>query len=965
MLLALKSKTFKMYKSIKSLQCRSAQRAICLFLLCFSSHLLLGQSTIQRLLQKAGGQIDPNTVQQAINQINNANLDNRGQQQSVPQQQGSPQALVKTNKGILRVTPVRFSVDTSATAGFIYLSNRGYDPVVWHIAERLPTWINMERTEGYISPGEVDSIAFAVEGNTGKRGRYALIVFQNDGIRQEQSVSVRQEGAISQSRYFGYDFFLDAHRNVSTGYSNRYSEDYKLQAGDICLISMWGESVAQYQLEVQNNGSLFIPNHGQVQVQGYSIKQLKKRLTQVLARSFSTLSPSSGQPTSFIDVTVQQGTGVLAYVIGQVHRMGTMELGAASYALHALIEAGGPKEEGTLREVKIIREAKNVVATIDFYDYFLNGVLPKDIQLQSGDAVFVGNRLSTVQLLGDAVRTPAIFELKEGETLADLIRFAGGITAEADLSQVMIQRLSPDTGVRYTAIQYALGTKEDGKVKINPILLADGDIVTVYTHQGRNDAQTVSVRGAVFRGGKYVLKEGMTVKQLIEVAQGLTPEAVAYNATLYRSHNLIDKATYTLDLTKESDLNLKLNERDTLRIFSLREIRGNGMVSIGGSVKTSGSFPWGKGMKVSDLLLIGGIENDTNFLKNIYLVRADIFRKKEHALGYRIVPVNLQGIIDGNTTANLLLERNDSLHIYERSVTDKVKRVAIWGSVKLPGDYDMADNMSVKDLILQANGFTENADMSEVIIYRADPYSVTPDKLVETHRQQITPDMLNVFENDNPFPLLHRDIVVVRAVSNFEYQRVVEITGAVQKTGVYALPHVKSSLKEMLDLAGGTTEEAFIEGITVMRDSVRVSANLSRNAKARLEKMVVRSGDKIHVPKYPGIVYIEGAVNSPGIIQYREDWSLKKYIEAGGGYSLKIPARKYKTVVFYPSGAAKKGKRCMGAKKMREGSRILVQAIPLKTLAERATLLNTVSGAIQGILTLGISTISLIVALQK
>ncbi|MCK4979009.1 MAG: SLBB domain-containing protein, partial [Candidatus Delongbacteria bacterium] len=694
---------------------------------------------------------------------------------------------------------------------------------------------------------------------------------------------------------------------------------------------MWGDVELRKILRISKEGTIYVNNVGLVTVNGLTLSQLERKLRKLLAKAYITLAPSSGEPSTYLDVSLGKLKPITVFLVGEVFKKGALKLDSYSTVFTALYYAGGPTAKGSLRNIQVVRNGK-VVATMDIYDYLLTGRKVDDIILKNNDNILVPPRYGSVKLAGE-VNKKSIYELKEKETLADLIKFSGGIKVTSSLNRVHIERIIPFElrvkGLLHSkeVKEFQLGSVVKGKVKINPVKIENGDIVTIFPITDIL-INNIFVEGAVFQAGKYALTPGMTVGDLIKKTGGTLPEAYLQKAELVRINPDLTTKFIDIDLTDEKSINLKLESSDKLRIYSTWEIKSRKHVQISGHIKRPNKYTLDENTKVSDLIFKSGSLQDPDFLNKTYLERSDLIRFNDDGITTKIIPINLRKLLAGDETEDILLKDKDHLKIYNINVIKYPTEVSISGLVRNPGKYDLQTNMYVEDLILQAGGFKKGAFFYEAEVFRVDPYNIKPEALSSAHKIKIDQNFFKTgITRKDRFKLQDRDKVVVRQYPDFQYQRTIELRGEVKFPGMYSLAKENETLAQVIKRAGGLKNEAFTDGITFIRDSIKILSNFDQVTNGSSGgRVVLRHGDIISIPKHPGVVMVEGFVFSPGFVKYQKGWDLEDYVEAAGGIKVVDNYEEGETVVFYPGGAAEVD-GWFFSPTVKEGSRIVVKKV--------------------------------------
>jgi protein involved in polysaccharide export with SLBB domain len=770
-----------------------------------------------------------------------------------------------------------------------------------------------------------------------------------------------------ETTYFGYDIFNSRYK-VDINDIGPSSNEYIIAAGDELTLNTWGQVERTDQLTVAANGTLFIRDVGQIKVAGEKLSDVKIKLISMMSRSCSSLKSTKADPAStFLDISLQKISSFPVYVVGSVKKPGMVRVNSLSTVFSALFASGGVKEEGSLRNIEVLRDGK-IIALVDLYEYLCDGSLKSDIRLSAKDVIRVPYRKSSVQIKGELNR-PMIYELKAKENLSHLVSYAGGLKSTTDASIVVIDRLSPNAKYKRlrTTLKEKLGTNKDGRIIVNPIRIFDTDTVQIYALKGKT-LDYATVEGAVYRNGVYAVTPEMTVSTLIEEAGGLKEEAYKDKAELVRSFADGRRTYFSLNLKDSLSLQTKVTSRDSLKIYSIIDLNELHYVESDGHLPAAGKFLYAKDMTVRDLILKSGGLEDEFYKKNTYLERADILRYNDDKVSTRVIPVRLKEILEGDEKANIKLEAGDKLLVYDITMTYTPKLVSVEGAVNKPGELELQTNMTVKDIIVQAGGFLHSADVSSVEVFRVDPFKIRSKALSTAMKIELKNGLLSSFDTRADFKLEDRDIVVVRQYPKYQYHRKVELLGEVKFPGTYTLLKEKETLKELIKRAGGLTDEAYFAATNFTRNSLQLVDTLQSDeiveeikyVKKRLvadfdeilrskHNIELKKDDIIDIPKHSGIVTIEGEVYSPSIVQYRKGWSANDYIEAAGGYTFN--AKKGKTIIYYPGGTAKT-KRCFtGFPRVKEGCVIKVPTKETKTANYWLDLTAKISGVIASMVT--------------
>ena len=517
---------------------------------------------------------------------------------------------------------------------------------------------------------------------------------------------------------FGMEFFKSKPDSSASNSSPQLNiatpSTYQLGPGDEISISLWGGAENEYNAIINTNGSIKLDRIPPIYLSGYTIYSAKKRIGNALSKIYSGINSSSeSYQKVYFDIALMNTRSIVLNIVGNVKTPGTYTLSSMTSPLNALYAAGGPNENGSFRNIEILRNGKTF-KKIDLYDYFAKGVYPT-LSLRDQDVIMVPSYSKRVFINGE-FKQDGIFELKEKETLEDLMVFSGGFSSFAYKDKLYVESIS---GVYKKIETY---NKENFKKSI----LKDGDIVSAKSVSDKY-INKVSIEGAVYLPGQYSLENNSSLSKLLVNSQGLKDDALLTSAILYRFFEGDENKVVSVDLKKvisgEKDVDLMANDR--IKIFSKKSLREESFVEIQGEVNDPNKFDFIKGMTLIDLILLSdGIKKDGDSYS------IDVFRKSYDKSGenpYKVYFVNLNNeslsseLDYKKSEYDFLLERNDLVVVRQKEGITKSAFVTINGLVKTPGVYAILNNKySLFDLLNDSGGILKDGALNGVKIKRVN-----------------------------------------------------------------------------------------------------------------------------------------------------------------------------------------------------------------------------------------------------
>ena len=722
-----------------------------------------------------------------------------------------------------------------------------------------------------------------------------------DSEEEEKEEEEEEDGGdnkLAGARFFGYDIFNNNPYLDKEYLLGNIDEGYLIAPGDELRIITYGDNSFEQNVKVDRNGNINIRGYGLFFASGNSFKTLKSRLKIFLGKYLSGLA--SDPQKTFMDVSLTQLRPVKVVVLGQVNAPGPHILNTSGSALSALYAAGGVKTSGTLREIKIYRNNKHY-KTIDLYDYITKGQLREDVRLTNNDIVFVDTRKNRFLLQGE-VYNNAIYELKENEGLNELLKYSGGLPVTAQTTKVNISRITPaDKRSKDIIADRELITFNYQKAKVSgkKITLSDGDKITFFPILDM-ELNQVTISGHVVEPGMYSLGTYNNLKSLImDAAKGVLPDVYLEKVDVTSISNGITVSnSYNLSEVLNSTKTVLLNDMDQIQVYSNERVEGSKSVSISGYGVDNFTTTWKENLSLYDLIFSTSQINNPDFLANLLKSRIDIKRYNNETGGFNTLSFEFSNQEELRST---VLYPRDKVILFSTSTTENIdKTVGMFGYVKNPNLYDLEENMYVEDLLLLAGGFVLSSDQEELIVNRPE-LDVSSERVVRKFNVIIDKDYLLGLKNkpDNGFLLKDRDIVVVKQILGFEETVRISVSGEVNFPQTVVAEFKNSSLRDIIDYAGGLTLYANLEASSLIRDGKVITLNF-RDLNA---EEIFENGDVINIASNKGIVSTTGAVTNQSNFIWEKGLKAKKYIKNSGGKLFKKGGKSY---VVLPNGKTKK-----------------------------------------------------------
>ena len=656
--------------------------------------------------------------------------------------------------------------------------------------------------------------------------------------------SAENETKTTRLEPFGYDLFAGSPTTFAPVTAIPVPAEYSIGPGDEVRLQLWGKQNQQLSLTVSRDGTISLPDIGPEPVVGLTFAELKERIATLIDEHFIGVKAS---------VSLGELRSMRVFVLGDARNPGAYTVSSLSTITNALFVSGGISKTGSLRSVQLKRNGK-VISDLDLYNLLLKGDSSKDVRLQPGDVIFIPPVGQLVGIKGE-VRRPALYELKNQQSLSDLLTLAGGFTADAYPKQAQLQRVDDS----FNLILKDLDLSDQKDKKLN---LKAGDILTVSSVSGQAEG-FVSLVGEAVRPGRYAWRDGLRISDLISSLTFDTTRNADYGYALHirdnKGQNRIAVTAFSPRKALEQkgpahDLLLQSRDRVILLSETSAEKRQDAMksiisqlqqqtgpnqwapiVRIAGAVRFPGSYPMPEGGSLKELLdAAGGLK------ENALMLEGEVTRYTTTDKGTgetRLLTFTPSRVLEGGE--NLSLQGRDQVLI--KSVPDfaTTNSIALAGEVRYPGEYTFAPGDTLKDVILRAGGLTENAFPRGAVFTREKLRQLEAQRLQEA-QDRLKGDLLGVQLQGNDF----------QGSNGERSQQLQELLKDVQDA--------KPVGRMVLDLAAVLNDDQY-------------------------PSILLKSGDRLTVPEIPQAVTVFGEVQFPTSHLHTAGLTVDDYLERSGG----------------------------------------------------------------------------------
>ncbi|MEE2700105.1 MAG: SLBB domain-containing protein [Bacteroidota bacterium] len=511
------------------------------------------------------------------------------------------------------------------------------------------------------------------------------------------------------ARIYGQDIFRNNELSFyQKSLDAKAPENYKVGAGDEISISVWGYSEFSEALLVDDRGYITPSSYGRIYVKGLTFKKMRSLLK-------SKFSSFLDMKNSEIDVTLSYSRVITVNIVGEVYHPGSYSIPAINTAFNALIAAKGPNQLGTVRNIYIKRDGKTI-DSLDVYQFLFNPTRSQDIYMQDGDYLFVPPAKHVVEVSG-AVNRPYTYEAKSGESVASIIKYAGGYTNNAFIDVITLKR------IEYNSIR----VNDVHKDHANSTAIQNGDEIIVNTISNKL-SNVVSVKGSIGVAGDYEFKQGEHLLDLLNRAKCIDEKTwmekvyvVRLNEDRTKSHISINLESVINDSNHKD--NILLKEYDIVRVLSVDDFDDNFFVSVQGAVRGAGEFDFGDGITLQDILLqAGGLtqqaEGSRVEISRIMDYDISSNKLKPRRTVIKTIKVGEELMLSSEAEA-FMLQPFDQVFVRENPDYEEPVNIVLMGEVKYPGTYSLlSKDEKISSVIKRAGGLTNYAYMDGVKMFR-------------------------------------------------------------------------------------------------------------------------------------------------------------------------------------------------------------------------------------------------------
>lgn len=622
------------------------------------------------------------------------------------------------------------------------------------------------------------------------------------------------EGKVSARQIYGHKVFNSRSLTFEPSENIATPQNYRLGPGDEVIIDIWGTSEDHLRQTISPEGSIMISQIGPVYLNGMTISDANKNIKNSFSRKYAGMNDAETE----VQVTLGQVRTIQVDILGEVATPGTFRMSPFSSVFHALYRAGGINDIGSLRNIEVLRNGKKITG-VDIYEYLFNGKTSGNIRLQEGDVIIVPPYERLVSIDGN-VKRPMYYEIKPGESIENILEYAGGFTGDAYTGMVRLARQAGTENELYNI--------ERGE--FSSYRLQDGDIITVGTILDRY-ANRVELKGAVYRPGMFAIGDDIsTVGDLVRKADGVTDDAYTDRVLLYREGPDLELQVMAFDLKdilagRAADVTLKRN--DVVVVSSIHELEERGALYIGGQVARPGSYPFAANTTLEDLILQAG-----GLLEGASTARVDVSRRIVDPSSTtatqqlsKIYSISIENGLAVGKGQGFILKPYDHVEVRKSPGYSEQRSVSVNGEVLFDGNYVLQKrNERISDLVRRAGGVLEGAYIKGAHLTRR----LSDDEL-EARKEALR----------------------------------------------LAMSNSSTGMNDSIALSKINVAESYNVGIDLEKALMYPGTHYD---------MVLQPGDALYVPEQQSTVKVSGDVMFPNAVLYEPGKKLKYYIDQAGGY---------------------------------------------------------------------------------
>ena len=636
------------------------------------------------------------------------------------------------------------------------------------------------------------------------------------------------------SKLFGAKLFANSDLTFEPNLRMATPVDYQIGPDDEILIDVYGYSEASHQLTVTPDGTINIPMVGVIPVGGATMEQAKARIRSKMATVYTGIRNGS----TSVNISLGNIRSIRVVLTGEIVKPGTYTLPSVATVFNALYASGGPNENGSFRSIQIIRGG-SVIAILDIYDFLLYGSLKNNVRLQDQDVIRVPTYRTRVEVVGE-VKREGIFEMMGGETLQDLIKFAGDFNERAYKARIKVLK-NTETERKIediTSDEFSNYTPTSG----------DEFYVDKILERFKN---RVKVTGAVFRPGEFELTEGLTLTQLIDKAEGLKEDAFPNRGYITRTKSdltteIISFNTVGVVSGKENDISLK--REDVITIPSIFELKEEYNLTIDGEVRSPGTFDYAENTTLEELIIKAGGLKESATPKRVEIARrvSSSNPVSDTTQTAQVFTVNIDRDLK-QSAGKFILKPFDIVSVRPAPGYQVQKTVRIEGEVLYPGLYTISNkNERVSDLLKRAGGLTAFAYEEGASLKREGKKLTQSDVEQENYK-------LQQFQN--------------------------------------------------LQKGANDSAEIDVTDVSVRNNYVGIDLpRILKNPHARYD-LLLEDGDVLNIPKELQTVKVSGEVLSPSSVMFAGSKGFKRYINESGGFAPRA-LKKRSYIIYANGGVA-------------------------------------------------------------